>query len=1852
MSKCHNPNTSEYKSLLNRFKSPFVVDMAINEWQSMTNDDSIPTVAEVDYMKESQRALFSLKKEDFSESVLRNLSNKGIISKYHGVWYVNNTYPGSRMGSPSALRDNIDRLGSYLKNIGIDPSIANIRRTKKSAVVSFDYNKLTRDDIIEEKYNKDSTRINDIVSHLSSIMPEVNIRYMKVSEAEAAWRSLSPVARGKIKDFSSVKSFFYNGTAVLIKGRVTSETAVEEVLHPFVDALFNSNKPLLRKLYSEAKRNFPKLATQIEAAYPKKKGFSEKDRAMELVTQALSRHFNKEYEQTPTRKWYEALQDFLKWFGDFIKDVYKNYMGGKLKLDLGYVNSNMTLSEIARMLNTSEVEFDLNLKETGDKKVKYSLSKGKQSTIDKIKKAATTDAQADIIDLLFHQQKESENTFDNLSSSRVTWDNENKTYTDQDTGENYISVTELIKGDSTEIDGDSSIGKTLGEDFSSIIEAVTTGVPFNQIAIHGTSRDIAEKVYNDLSIAIDSRRDDGSIFLPQVVLNSEMDNAATTSDILKIDPEGQITIMSIRTSSQSKHSKEYRSVSNQVGEGSIFDTGGDFRITNELSQSIKLGTQVRMLQNMGFDVNDVSLTLHLIVNSDGNYNYEGTSPHKTSENLEYIEDIVPEYINVESKEVIDEILGKQRELVDEEEDIETETEDIGAPVYDVIYNALKDFRKSLLTREEAIKSTRNIIHADKGRKEMIEDILITRTMIEQVYDDPGSIRQVYVDLMKESIDKIEEFITYSTDHENFGKEEFISKILNWQKFVENYRGLINLTSERGLNKTELRYKSNLQSALNKLVGIRSNNGKILDKGIFDVAIENHVRTIIREKSNRDFSESQLTELLQKAQDINEVEYQSGDMATSRDTILAIMDKIFKRDRQRIQDKIEARAPRIRSAALKLERLGGRKDIDYSFMLEFDKDGNFTGRYVKKTSQKYFDKLNELRSALSDETGAPLDYIIVEDANDPSAKPEQLEFNKRLARAKDEYKNYKKAEIVHSDRTEDGEYHKYSDEFKEARAKNEIFIPKKNGKGWWMKRESVSREQYNRYRSKYYIQKDEYAVAVRDKNGDPTGEIEYRDLAFVSKDHVEIRYETNPDLINEKWKNLQEPKTELEKAQSEFYNMFIDVYEDELLGKLPENVYMNGKVPIIERALKQKVKDKNNIVSRIWAKMKTTAKNFFSNTTTIKKVFLDENGHIIHNSLPIFFTGSGRKEQDLKLIQEQITDKEKEARDSVSQAEKDAIEKELRILRGKQRALESKPETSKLSMNMADSLLKFSAMAENYETMAQAEDTYLSMIKVLESRNYTNSRGEGKEVMGSEYSKSGAIGSKDAIGAEARITKRAKKWMKMVYYNNDQDTKNFFEKVTKGLISYTSLAYVGANVFGNFNNYLFGRLSNQIETLGQRFYTTSGMAKSVLEFNKRMMPDMMRHLGQVAQEKTGRRSKNEENPAFSKFGAVVGVFRMLDDKKDMREQGETSDLWGLLTNWAYVLQDAGEFNVQTKVGVAILNSITALNYPEDGGKPKTMSLYDALDFDRKTGELKMKEGYTKIKMYNSEKEMDWNADTRYEIRNYIRESNKQIHGNYAYEDRMVMQSHALGQLAAQFHKWVAPAVKTRFRQEYFDENLGWIEGRYRTMWNFLGYTFKNLSKAQTLIADYKEFHGEKGRMKMQNVMRVVGEIGVISSVYILKTLLMGMWGIGDDDDDSDEVVDLGKIGAPSELSDTEKRLQNIAVYHLDRLYDETILFVPIPGLGGFQQIGEFLKSPLASTRTMGEMGEAIEMTIGTGFGLMYEDREEFWNDKDYVYVRGHRKGELKIAKEWGDIIPIWYTKNKWKNFLNQTNFFIK
>ena len=98
-----------------------------------------------------------------------------------------------------------------------------------------------------------------------------------------------------------------------------------------------------------------------------------------------------------------------------------------------------------------------------------------------------------------------------------------------------------------------------------------------------------------------------------------------------------------------------------------------------------------------------------------------------------------------------------------------------------------------------------------------------------------------------------------------------------------------------------------------------------------------------------------------------------------------------------------------------------------------------------------------------------------------------------------------------------------------------------------------------------------------------------------------------------------------------------------------------------------------------------------------------------------------------------------------------------------------------------------------------------------------------------------------------------------------------------------------------------------------------------------------------------------------------------------------------------------------------------------------------------------------------------------------------------------------------------------------------------------------------------------------------------------------------------------------------------------------MFIPLVGA---EQQYQILKSPIASTRTLGEISQALWSTVTTPIAYAIKSEDEFYADSDYVYQRGTRAGQLKLSKEWADVVPIVYSIKKYNDFLNLTNFYIK
>jgi hypothetical protein len=239
--------------------------------------------------------------------------------------------------------------------------------------------------------------------------------------------------------------------------------------------------------------------------------------------------------------------------------------------------------------------------------------------------------------------------------------------------------------------------------------------------------------------------------------------------------------------------------------------------------------------------------------------------------------------------------------------------------------------------------------------------------------------------------------------------------------------------------------------------------------------------------------------------------------------------------------------------------------------------------------------------------------------------------------------------------------------------------------------------------------------------------------------------------------------------------------------------------------------------------------------------------------------------------------------------------------------------------------------------------------------------------------------------------------------------------------------------------------------------------------------------------------------------------------------------------------------------------------------------------------------------------------------------------------MVIQSYTLGNLAAQFHKWVAPAIRARFQGEYFDENLGWMEGRYKSFWKFLAYSKQQIWAGNRDIRKYGEgfkkvtadqgggFAEQRASNKLFGVYRTMGEISIIMTVSLINTIMDSVLaGEGDDDD-------------------TQKRLKHLARYQGDRLYKELILFVdPV-------QMFQMAKSPIVSAKALGNLGEALKLSFWTPAGYIIKGKDGFYADSEYVYQNKPNKGQLKVNKAWRDAMPILYSIQKWENLIKEQKF---
>lgn len=291
------------------------------------------------------------KDDTIADAVANQLIAKRLVHRFKGKLYVTGTDDGDFNVSNRALIANEALAVGHLRVWGVADKVSfRFNSNRRTGAISSTVTISPEIEHLQDELAKsvDRDKIMALVMHLKDRIANTDFEFVDIARAEEVLgRRLKP----------SEKSFYKNGKAYLINSRVTNDIAVEEMLHPFTAMVKSYNFGLYLNLLEMSKRYYKKLVFDIENNYSDKDGFTEGDREMELVTQALARVFRREFETEPTAELHRLVERFLAWFRDLVSGLNEYLYGEQYRIEISDLSHRLTLTQIAKMLNTSDTKF-------------------------------------------------------------------------------------------------------------------------------------------------------------------------------------------------------------------------------------------------------------------------------------------------------------------------------------------------------------------------------------------------------------------------------------------------------------------------------------------------------------------------------------------------------------------------------------------------------------------------------------------------------------------------------------------------------------------------------------------------------------------------------------------------------------------------------------------------------------------------------------------------------------------------------------------------------------------------------------------------------------------------------------------------------------------------------------------------------------------------------------------------------------------------------------------------------------------------------------------------------------------------------------------------------------------------------------------------------------------------------------------------------------------------------------------------------------------------------------------------------------------------------------------------------
>jgi len=368
-----------------------------------------------------------------------------------------------------------------------------------------------------------------------------------------------------------------------------------------------------------------------------------------------------------------------------------------------------------------------------------------------------------------------------------------------------------------------------------------------------------------------------------------------------------------------------------------------------------------------------------------------------------------------------------------------------------------------------------------------------------------------------------------------------------------------------------------------------------------------------------------------------------------------------------------------------------------FMFNLDSKGNRLGM-INPVHNDYYKLEDELKSALLDSKGKPMEYIPISSLK--SARPEDIEFNKKLYTAKTALRKFTEPEVFDAGMVYDGNYHHLSDTYKNARA--QIF-QRVDGKSILRPDLSEDSPEVQRFRTKYQTWRDYWHMS-KDKDKHPTGIVTKKSGWFPDNDHIEIN--RTKELTNPRYEKLMNPVTPLEKSQKKFYQNYMSALERAvlLLGPEAKRWQREGGLINVSNKLFKKASQ-----TGILNTLKHNAIEWFTSLPKSNIEKTDDGGQR-RQTLSMPYMASLRNMETIESLRKELRDLA-ESYEKGNLVKKDYL-KQRKELETKLKIEDHKNAPEDLEQDPVKALRAFVGAATMYDTMSKIEGEILALRDVI------------------------------------------------------------------------------------------------------------------------------------------------------------------------------------------------------------------------------------------------------------------------------------------------------------------------------------------------------------------------------------------------------------------------------------------------------------------------------------------------------------------------------------------------------------